>query len=118
MDGADATDATARIVTWSPNRAVIELDGAAPGSSIVYNMNYDEGWRSDAGPVVSKDDKVAVRLDGARRTVTFFYRPPLFSLGVLLGALSAFACGVLAFRERRKRRRAVETPAQASDDHA
>ena len=53
---------TAKIVTWSPNHVVVDVEGADPGSLLVYNMNFDDGWRSDAGPVVSYHDALAVPL--------------------------------------------------------
>jgi hypothetical protein len=98
-----STIATARVTEWSPNHARIALDGADAGSTVVYNMNYDEGWRSDAGPVVSVDDKVAVRLDAPRSAVTFRYRPRGLELGLVLGALSVVATALLSHRARRAR---------------
>jgi hypothetical protein len=106
VDGPEAGEggATARIAAWSPNHAEIELSGAAAGSVVVYNMNFDEGWRSDAGPVIAVDDKVAVRLERAARTVTFRYRPPHLALGLFLAALATAACAGLIRRGRASRR--------------
>jgi hypothetical protein len=101
-DGS-AVDVPARVVTWSPNRAVVELDAAVGDGFIVYNMNYDPGWESDAGPVVSRDDKVAVRIDGAKTRVTFRYRPPGLWVGLFLGGLSAAFCLFPFGRLRRAR---------------
>jgi hypothetical protein len=66
-------------------------------------MNYDPGWESDAGPVVSRDDKVAVRIDGAKTRVTFRYRPPGLWVGLFLGGLSAAFCLFPFGRLRRAR---------------
>jgi hypothetical protein len=95
--------ATARVTEWSPNHARIALDGAGPGSTVVYNMNFDDGWRSDAGTVIAVDGKVAVRLDEPRTSVTLWYRPRGLDLGLVLGALSVVASGLLCWRARRTR---------------
>jgi hypothetical protein len=102
VDGPDgqAGVATARVAAWGPNLARVELEGAGAGSTLVYNMNYDDGWRSDAGPVVAVDNKVAVRLDGPRSSVTFRYLPPRLPEGLLLAGLSVAACAVLFRRAR------------------
>lgn len=95
---------TAKIVTWSPNHVVVDVEGADAGSLLVYNMNFDEGWRSDAGPVVSEQNAVATRLvalgaQGSAR-VTLRYRPPGLGVGLLAAAL---AVGALAWLRRRER---------------
>jgi hypothetical protein len=92
---------TASIVAWSPNHAVIDVKGAEAGSLLVYNMNFDEGWRSDAGPVVSHANTLAVKLAGGDARVTFRYKPPNLGLG-LLCATAAIAALV------RLRRREIE----------
>jgi hypothetical protein len=91
---------TARIAEWSPNRVVVDVEGADPGSLLVYNMNFDEGWRSDAGPVVSQQNVVAARLPGGSARVTLRYRPPYLGIGVLSAAL---AVGALVWLRRRER---------------
>jgi hypothetical protein len=95
-----ATEASARVAEWSPNHAVIELERVTPGSVVVYNMNFDEGWRSDAGPVIARDDKVAVRAFGPTTTVRFTYRPPHLVLGLLLALMAAGGCAALLRRGR------------------
>jgi hypothetical protein len=93
----------ATIAEWSPNHVVVDVRGADAGSMLVYNMNYDEGWRSDAGPVVPHQNAVATQLGGGDARVTFRYRPPNLALGVLLAAL---AVGTLVWLDRRERREA------------
>jgi hypothetical protein len=89
----------ATIVAWSPNHVVVDVEGAPEGSLLVYNTNFDEGWRSDAGPVVALKNVVAVRLAGGSRRVTFRYRPPWLGLGVLCAATAA---GALVWLRRRE----------------
>jgi hypothetical protein len=38
--------------TGAPTGVTIEVEGAAEGARLVYNMNYDEGWSADSGPVM------------------------------------------------------------------
>jgi hypothetical protein len=91
---------SAKIVTWSPNRVVVDVEGADAGALLVYNMNFDEGWRADAGPVVAHKNAVATRLPGGSTRVTFSYRPPYLWAGVLVCAL---AVGALVAARRRER---------------
>lgn len=98
-DGGRAT-AAAKVIGWSPNHADIQVEGAPPGSILVYNMNFDEGWRSSAGPVIAHRNAVATRLAGGTQTVTFTYRPPYLVLGVITGLLTVGALWALRRRER------------------
>ncbi len=102
--GAPAGEA--RITSWSPNHATLSLEGASAGTVVVYNMNFDEGWRSDAGPVAMYEDKLAVRLDEARSSVSFSYRPASVSIGVVIAGLTAAACALVGWARLRGARRA------------
>lgn len=92
---------TAKIVAWTPNSAVIDVSDAAPGSLLVYNMNFDEGWSADVGTIESFAYALAVRLPGGTTRVTLRYRPPFFALGLLLGAATLAGLG-LAYRRVRR----------------
>lgn len=94
----------ARLAAWSPNRATVDVTGAEPGALLVYNMNFDEGWRSDAGPVIDHDSTVAVRLPAGASRVTFRYWPPGMTLGLLLGAGTALGLAGWIRREARRER--------------
>jgi hypothetical protein len=81
---------TARVVAWTPNSAVLEVKDASPGALVVYNMNWDPSWFSDAGPVIEWNHAPAVRLPaGGEARVTLRYRPRTLWAGVLLAALAA-----------------------------
>jgi uncharacterized membrane protein len=97
---SDGGRGKASVVRWSPNEATIEVAGAEPGALLVYNMNFDEGWRSSAGPVVAHNNALAVRLSGGSATVTFSYRPPWLGTGLLVGAA---AIGVIVMLRRKER---------------
>ena len=106
-------DGTASLVTWSPNHAVIDVDGAGEGTRLVYNMNYDEGWRAVIAPegaassiesvVVAHDDTVSTIVPPGRSRVTFRYRPQSFGQGLGFGAGALASVVVLGMRERRRR---------------
>jgi hypothetical protein len=93
-DGGGAAS-TVAIASWSPNRVVAELRDARAGSTLVYNMNFREGWRSDAGPVVPHEGLVAVAVPAGARSVSFWYRPPGLGTGTLI-ALFTVALLLLA----------------------
>lgn len=90
----------AKVIGWSPNHVEIQAENAEPGATLVYNMNFDEGWRSSNGPVIEHRNAVATRLAGGAATVTFSYRPPYLGAGVLVGLLTAGALVLLRRRER------------------
>jgi hypothetical protein len=96
-------EGAARIVAWSPNRVVVDVEAASPGALLVYNMNYDEGWRANAGPAIAFENAVATRVAGGSSRITLFYRPPFFFVGLLLGALTAAILVGLYRREARER---------------
>jgi hypothetical protein len=93
---------TAKITAWSPNRAVVAVEGAQAGTLVVYNMNYDEGWRSSVGRVENFENKVAVRWVGGEREVVFRYRPPGFVAGMGCFLLTLLGVGAWVRRERRE----------------
>lgn len=91
----------ATLVAWTPNHVVIDVDGATPSSLLVYNMNFDEGWTADTGPVEAFENAVATRPRAGSSRVTLRYRPPYLFTGLLLGAVTLAG---LAFGYRRARR--------------
>src|SRR5262249_48213265 len=114
----------ARLLDWSPNRATVQVTGASAGALLVYNMNYDEGWRADVvqadgarpgtdstrdvGAVLPLDDAVATRLPEGDARITLSYRPPRLGAGIMIGALAMAVIVVLVVRERRERRGQLE----------
>jgi hypothetical protein len=98
--GATPGKGTAKIAEWSPNHVVVDVADAEPGALLVYNMNFDEGWHSDVGAVVSHQSAIATRLPGGSARVTLRYRPPHLWLGVLGAALGV---GALVWMRRRER---------------
>ena len=84
--------ARARITEWSPNRAVVHIEGATPNALVVYNMNYDPSWHADGRQALAYHDQVAARVAPGTSSVVFRYFPrtlwvsvPLFLLTLGVG---------------------------------
>jgi hypothetical protein len=84
---------SAQITKWSPNGAEIEYANATPGAVLVYNMNYDPGWRADGRRSLDYKHAVAARVGAARGKVSFRYFPPAFPLGILAFLVTAILAG-------------------------
>lgn len=93
---------TAKLVTWSPNHVVIDVDGATLSSLLVYNMNFDEGWSADTGPAEPFENAVATRPKTGSSRVTLSYRPPYLRAGLLVCAATLAGLGLLYRRARRE----------------
>lgn len=95
-------DERVAVAEWSPNRAVVEVRETVAHAALVYNMNYDDGWTSDYGPVIDVAGRVGVRLSGSPPPrITFVYKPRLLGAGLVLGAVGILAvalCGVFAWK--------------------
>jgi hypothetical protein len=83
---------TARVVEWTPNRAVVELRGASPGAIVAYDMNYDSSWRVDGGPALDHEGVVAGRLGPNAKRIEFSYFPRTLSSSIPLFLLTLGAC--------------------------
>jgi hypothetical protein len=91
---------TAEILEWTPNRAVVRVEGARPGALLAYNMNYDPSWRANGEPATQIEGLVAYRLSGTDEVVTFSYFPRTLKFSVPLALLTL----VLLFGHERLRR--------------
>ena len=87
-------------MSFTPNRATIDVQNPELGGTLVYNMNFDEGWKSDAGKVEGYKDAVAVRVPAGTRRVRFWYRPPGLARGLGAACAAIVLLGVLWRRER------------------
>ncbi len=88
VDGAGS----ARVLDWTPDHAVVDVTGAAPGSLLVYDMNYDASWHADGAPALPAYGLVAARLTAPDQRVEFRYFPRTLRWSVPLAALTLFAC--------------------------
>jgi hypothetical protein len=83
----------ATVTEWSPNHAIVRVEQAKEGATIVYNMNYDPSWRANGVPAISYRHRVAARLRSGGNQIAFRYLPRRFGVGLLIGigTLSAIA---------------------------
>jgi len=94
----------AKLIDWSPNRAVVEISGADPGALVVYNMNHDLSWRANGAPALEHQGLVAARVEPGVRTITFRYLPRTLIPALVLFSLTLAL--VLVPPDRWKRLRA------------
>jgi hypothetical protein len=81
----------ARIVSWSPSSAEIEVTGATPGALLVLNTNYDPSWLVDGAPALDHAHAVAARIADVEQRIRFDYRPRTLGWGLTLFALTVLA---------------------------
>jgi hypothetical protein len=97
--------ATARVTDWSPNTATVRYEGAAPGTTLVYNMNYDASWRADGRPAESYRGAVATRVTSSAGEVAFRYYPRTLNWGLFICFVTALAAFITPRRWRAWRAR-------------
>jgi len=101
--------ASARIITYAPDRVVIEAKLPRPGFLLLLDNAYP-GWRASVGgrelPIQRADYSFrAVALPAGTMTVAFDYRPSSFRAGVALSLVVAALLAIVGARERQKSRR-------------
>jgi hypothetical protein len=94
---------TARLVAWSPNAVTIEVAGASPGDLVVYDMNFDGGWRADGAPARDYHGLVAAPVAGGTSSVRLHYRPRGLVAGLVWFAATVLALGGAWLVGRRRR---------------
>jgi len=100
---------TARIAEWTLNSATISLEGVSGGALVVYNMNYDPGWRASVGDVENNRDRVAVRVPAGTDRVTLRYRPRGLTGAIFAGLIALVGVFVGLRRERLEEQGKVES---------
>lgn len=95
----------ARVERWSPNTAELVVENAPEGALVVYNMNYDSGWRADVATPEAFEAAVAVRVPPGTSRVRLWYRPPGLGLGLALFAITLGVSGLVLARSRREEER-------------
>ncbi len=98
------------VTRWTPNSVTLAVEGAPAGALVVYDMNYDPGWRADGSPALDHAGLVAARLPPGGRTLTFRYAPRTLTWSVPLALLTLSGIFApwsrLVARVERARRRA------------
>jgi hypothetical protein len=94
----------ATLLGWKPNGVRVRVEGAGPGTRLVYDTTFDPGWRVGGAPAGDWRGLVAGRVPPGDSVVEVRYRPVGLGEGLLLFALTAgsWAAG-LAWRRTRRR---------------
>ena len=95
-----SSSGTARVTEWTPNTATVQYAGAAPGATLVYNMNYDSSWSANGSPAIAYESAVATRVTAGAGEVKFRYYPRTLNWGLFVWFLTTLA----AFGGRRVER--------------
>jgi hypothetical protein len=93
----------ATVVEWSPNRVVVDVDGATPGDRIVLNQNWDAGWTVDGQSAQNQADAVAGVVTAPQARVVFRYRPRTWWAACAIFSLTVAAIGFAEWTRRRRR---------------
>ena len=91
----------AQLVSWTPRRVEVRVEGAREGDHLVLNQNWDPGWRADGQPAVAYRDAVAAVLAGSSGTVRFEYWPRPLGPGLALLGLTWASIALWLARGRR-----------------
>lgn len=97
----------AEVTRWTPNAVTLHVIGASPGDRVVYDMNFDPGWRAAGAAAEDWHGLVAAKVTGGDELVEISYRPKGLIAGLVLFVLTVIAQGVMLARERRRRRAAI-----------
>jgi hypothetical protein len=90
----------AKLVEWTPNRAVVEVSGATPSALVVYNMNYDPSWRANGEPALEWHGVSAKRLESVNERVEFHYFPRTLRYSWVFVLVALAASGLTSQRVR------------------
>jgi hypothetical protein len=94
----------ARLVEWTPNHAVVDYWNLGPGASVVYNMNYDEGWLANGAPAEIVEESVGAHPAPGDGRVVFRYFPRSLGTGLWICGATLVALGGAAYLARRRRK--------------
>lgn len=92
-----------RLASRSFDRQLWRIDGEA-GTRIVFNQNFDPGWRTSRGRLLGDEqDRLVLELDGPLRdaSVELRYRPPHLTAGLALAGLGTALLAACIWRDRR-----------------
>jgi hypothetical protein len=89
---------TAKVVTFSPNEIVVEVEGARVGDRLVINQNFDPGWHVDGRATESYRETVAAALPASRGRFTFRFWPRGLGYGLAAFALTLGTLALVHWR--------------------
>lgn len=88
----------ADIAEFSPNRVVIELRGGRVGDRLIYNQNFDPGWRVNGVPAARYRDALAAEITSPDARLTFEFWPRGLSFGLATLALTLLGLSISVWR--------------------
>jgi hypothetical protein len=94
----------AEVTRWTPNAVTIHVSGASPGDRVIYDMNFDPGWRASGAPAESWHGLVGAKVQSGDELVEISYRPQGLIPGLVLFVLTVVGQGLSLARQRRRRR--------------
>ena len=94
----------AEVTRWTPNAVTLHVTGASPGDRIVYDMNFDPGWRAAGAPAENWHGLVGAKVHSGDELVEISYRPKGLTAGLVVFVLTVLTQGLSLARERRRRR--------------
>jgi hypothetical protein len=89
---------SAKLASFSPNQVVVELSGAKVGDRLIYNQNFDPGWRVDGTAAENYRDALATRVTAPNARLTFRFWPRGLTAGLVMFALTLSGVALLAFQ--------------------
>jgi hypothetical protein len=93
----------ARVVDWTPNAVRVGVTGASPGDTLVYDMNFDAGWRADGRPALDWHGLVGAPVRDGGSVIELRYRPPGLAAGLVAFAATLIGLGGAILVGRRRR---------------
>jgi len=94
----------AEVTRWTPNAVTLHVTGSSPGDRVVYDMNFDPGWRAGGAPAENWHGLVGAKVRSGDELVELSYRPTGLTAGLFLFVLTVLGHGLLRARERRAMR--------------
>jgi hypothetical protein len=95
----------ATLLDWKPNSLRVRVEGASPGTRLIYDTTFDPGWRVGAGRAEPWRGLVSGAVPAGDSVVVLRYRPVGLVPGLLLFALTVAAwAGAAALRRRARSR--------------
>jgi hypothetical protein len=92
---------TAKVVSFSPNEVVVDVAGARHGDRLVFNQNFDPGWRVDGHPAEPYRDTLSALLTAPSGRVTFRFWPRGLTAGLWVLVLTLAGSAALYWRRAR-----------------
>jgi hypothetical protein len=92
----------AEVTRWTPNAITVHVTGASPGDRVVYDMNFDPGWRAAGRPAEDWHGLVAAQVASGDELIEISYWPKGLTAGLVLFVLTVAGHVLLLARARAK----------------